>query len=106
MSYTWSVRGPRIKVRILEPELARSNSGIYLTADLVDKEDLQMGEVVAIGSTAYAAEDDAWVSVGDVVMFQRYQGKPITEDKELYRFLKDIDVIAVRQTLEEKEQCQ
>jgi chaperonin GroES len=103
MTKTWSVRGARIKIRILPDELEKTAGGIITTLGTDNKDDMEIGEVVELGNNAYLAEDVAWVKIGDVVMFQRYAGKPVKEGKELYRFLKDIDVIAVRHIIEETE---
>jgi co-chaperonin GroES (HSP10) len=98
--------GPRIKVKVAAPREERSAGGIIM--QLGDKEeDNETGIVVALGEYAYGNFKENWVDVGDIVLFQRYAGKPreeIEKDGSIgyYRILKDVDVIARLKT-EEKE---
>lgn len=90
--------GPRIKVKVQAPKENVSSGGIIL--DTKDKtEDNETGIVVKLGHLAYGNFDENWCDLGDIVLFQRYAGKP-REEIEIdgsigyYRILKDTDVIA------------
>lgn len=90
--------GPRIKVKVAAPKEERSAGGIVLSIEN-KSEDNETGVVVKLGHLAYGSFDDNWCDLGDVVLFQRYAGKPreeIEADGSIgyYRILKDTDVIA------------
>jgi co-chaperonin GroES (HSP10) len=92
--------GPRIKVKVSGPEEIKSSGGIILETAADNKtEDNELGIVVELGKYSYGNFEENWCDVGDVVLFQRYAGKPreeIQSDGSIgyYRILKDIDVIA------------
>ena len=96
--------GPRIKVKVKNPEEEVSSGGIII--QLKDKtEDNEIGLVVALGDLAYGNFQKNWCDLGDIVLFQRYAGKPreeIEADGSIgyYRILKDIDVIAKQKRVE------
>lgn len=98
------VVGPRIKVLVDAP--AEKKVGMIIT-ELGDREeDNETGIVVGLGDTAYGGFDKNWVDLGDKILFQRYAGKPREEfDKDgkivYYRILKDIDVIARFERIDE-----
>lgn len=96
MSFIYHVRGPRLKVKILDSMDHKSSGGIILSAT-VEKESIEIGEVLEIGDGAYMdiGDNSPWCKIGDKVLFQRYAGKNIEEGTSVIRFLKDIDIIAV-----------
>lgn len=75
----------------------KTESGIILgTGSQLDREALaQMyGVVVAMGSTCYADQPEAWCSVGDRVSFGKYSGLIYTGvDGKKYRMINDLDVV-------------
>lgn len=88
--------GPRIKIKIKAAE--QKSAGGILLATVNKGEDMEVGEVVELGHMAYQdlSNEIPWVKVGDKVLFQKYAGKiDPTDSDSLYRFLKDVDVIAV-----------
>jgi co-chaperonin GroES (HSP10) len=68
-----------------------------------DREQLAQirGTVVAMGSTAYADQKDAWCQVGDFITFGKYSGliyrENETKDKKEYRVINDLDVVATHE---------
>lgn len=83
----------------------KTSSGIILTANTADLETAsnELGEVKAIGSTAFEAFGglEAWgIEVGDFVLFAKHGGKRVAfpgyDEKELgiLRIINDEDVIA------------
>jgi co-chaperonin GroES (HSP10) len=56
-----------------------------------------IGELVAIGRTAWRAFDDGepWAKVGDKVHFAKYGGYVTEEDGVQYRVLNDEDITAI-----------
>ena len=63
-----------------------------------EREFQEVGTVVALGPTAYnmSHHGDPWVKVGDTVLYKKYDGKQLKDDKtgKLYRIINDEDVIA------------
>ena len=68
-----------------------------------DREQLAQirGTVVAMGTTAYADQKDAWCKVGDFITFGKYSGliyrENETKDKQEYRIINDLDVVATHE---------
>ena len=85
--------GPRIKIKVLDGQNMVSSGGIII--DLGDaQENMEFGEIVDLGHMAYGDQEE-WVKIGDHVLFQKYAGKLVKEpDGHLYRYLRDIDIIA------------
>ena len=91
--------GHRVLIKVKNTE-KKSQGGIILTEKTRERETAGAveGTVVALGPTAY--EDftgEPWVSVGDQVMFRRYEGVVIMEDDEeiVYRVVNDDDIYAI-----------
>ncbi len=86
--------GPRILIKPLAKE-ERSTGGIILDTGTMDKENLELAEVIELGPLAYADDENGpWVNQKDLILFQRYAGKKIEYKGTVYRILADHDVIA------------
>ena len=63
-----------------------------------EREFQEVGTVVALGPSAYnmSHHGDPWVKVGDTVLYKKYEGKQLKDDKtgKLYRIINDEDVMA------------
>lgn len=104
------VKGSRLKIEVSTPKDKVSKGGIIMATDIKGQEDQEVGEVVQKGHLAYAnfEQTGAWCEIGDTVLFQRYAGKPREEIDEngtprYYRIIKDIDVIAVIEDIDNLE---
>jgi co-chaperonin GroES (HSP10) len=68
-----------------------------------DREQLAQirGTVVAMGTTAYSDQKDAWCKVGDFITFGKYSGLIYkgeeTKDGKEYRVINDLDVVATHE---------
>lgn len=89
--------GTRILIKPIQQE-EKSKGGIILSPGTDEKEALELAEVVELGPLAYkdVGDNTPWCKPGDVILFQRYAGKKIEDGGIVYRILKDIDVIALR----------
>lgn len=92
--------GYRILVRI--PRLdSKMKSGLYRPDSSRSLEETAscLGEVVAIGETAYQDNEkfpgDPWCQVGDVIMMRAYSGTRFKIDDQEYRLINDDTVEAV-----------
>ena len=90
--------GHRVLVKPLKLE-EKSRGGILLAHDERKEKAQIIGEVIAIGPTAWKAFDDGepWCQVGDKVYFAQYGGyliRDMVTDEE-FRLLNDEDVCAV-----------
>ena len=60
-----------------------------------------VGVVVAMGTTAYKDQPDAWCKVGDKITFGKYSGLMYkdkdTKDGLEYRVINDLDVVAIHE---------
>ena len=81
-----------------------SESGIIISVgQQKDREQLAQirGTVVAMGTTAYADQKDAWCKVGDFITFGKYSGliyrENETKDNKEYRVINDLDVVATHE---------
>jgi len=74
--------GDRIAVKYVETE-EKTESGIVLP-DTAKKEKPQQGEVVAVGKGCYDEKENIELSVGDMVVFDKFSGTEVTVDKEDY----------------------
>ncbi len=101
MNDTFKPVGPRIKVEVEPPKESKTAGGIIMVSENRTVEDGETGVVVELGHCAYGNFSTPWCNIGDIVLFQRYGGKPREETSpdgsiKYYRILKDIDVIAVK----------
>ena len=85
--------GDRIAVKYVETE-EKTESGIVLP-DTAKKEKPQQGEVVAVGKGCYDEKENIELSVGDMVVFDKFSGTEVTVDKEDYIIVSLEDVLAV-----------
>ena len=85
--------GDRIAVQYVETE-EKTESGIVLP-DTAKKEKPQQGEVVAVGNGCYDDEENIEISMGDMVVFDKFSGTEVTVDKEDYIIVSLEDVLAV-----------
>lgn len=54
------------------------------------------GLVVALGTTAFADQDEPWCKVGDRIIIGKYSGLIYQgTDEQSYRVINDLDVVAV-----------
>jgi len=76
----------------------KSRGGIIIKADVEDRDNLELAEVIELGHHAYKGLEDEtpWVKPGDMILFQRYAGKQVEYLGQVYRIIKDVDVIAIR----------
>lgn len=97
------VKGARLKLKVQRAEEEKSKGGIFLAPATTSVVDQRYGEVVEIGHTAYKGllDETPWVKVGDTVLFPRYAGADIPEGNDFFRFIKDVDVIAVVEKTED-----
>jgi len=74
-----------------------SAGGIVIPKDILNKERkaIEIGTVVAIGSTAFEAfdGDKDTLKIGDRVIIARYSGKEIDDDGEKFIVLNDDDIL-------------
>ena len=75
---------------VVKPEDAeeKTQSGIYLPNGA--KEKPQVGEVLAIGSS-----DEIEVKIGNKVLYQKFSGTKIEEDKQELLILDQADILAI-----------
>ncbi len=86
--------GDRIAVKYVETE-EKTESGIVLP-DTAKEEKPQQGEVIAVGKGCYDDEDDDLeISVGDMVVFDKFAGTEVTVDGEDFIIVSLDDVLAV-----------
>ena len=85
--------GDRIAVKYVETE-EKTESGIVLP-DTAKKEKPQQGEVVAVGKGCYDEKENIELSVGDMVVFDKFSGTEVTVDNEDYIIVSLEDVLAV-----------
>ena len=81
----------------------KSKGGIYIPEQVLDREKAgnYEGEVIAIGPTAFMAEDKEMldnVKVGDKIIWPRYAGflHPPGEEPE-FAIISDVDILAVNE---------
>ena len=78
-----------------------TSSGIVITRSTVDKEQQAQvrGTVVEVGEYAYQEYASPWCKKGDRVLYQRYAGMRIPDDKGGYLedllLLNDLDLTAI-----------
>lgn len=95
--------GNYLLVRVEDVKETYGESKIVIAANVVDREQkgAGLGYVVAIGPGAWSdCEEGAWCSVGDRVVFQRYEGvvPPIEGlDSGKFRIIPDNKVLGVIQ---------
>lgn len=92
--------GPRVLVKF-KPVETRTASGIFLAVDEQRQATAATeGEIVGVGSMAWADFHSPWAAVGDEVLFAKYAGKTYQdpETKEWYALLNDTDIIGVKLT--------
>lgn len=93
---------PTMNVVVVEVEKAEEKTvgGIIVPADSREREQYgkDSGVVVSYGESAFKYDNgDYWDNkpdVGDLVMFDKYDGK--TRDKGQYRLLVDSDILAIK----------
>jgi co-chaperonin GroES (HSP10) len=96
--------GHRVLIKVEKTE-EKTESGIILPQQTTDQMNLssEVGEVVAIGSTAFDAFDpgNRWgIEVGQKVLFVRQGGKIVPNRltrgvDDIYRIVNDEDIIAI-----------
>lgn len=95
--------GHRVMVRIEKPE-EKTKGGIIIVPDTLERMEKfgEIGEVVAIGKTAFHDYGGDWgVRVGMKVFFTRQGGKLVTreliseDDNAEYRVINDEDIIGM-----------
>jgi chaperonin GroES len=92
--------GHRVLVKVEDAEEV-TKGGIVIPKTIADKntEANIIGELVAIGDTAWKAFDDGvpWAKIGDRVAFAKYGGFIIADPDtgEQFRLLNDEDITAV-----------
>jgi chaperonin GroES len=91
--------GHRVLVKPVEIK-NKTEGGLWKPEQTVDLEKggVDKGTVMALGSTAYMADQlggEPWVKVGDKVVWARYAGKPVEDsDGTLYHLINDEDILA------------
>ena len=90
-------RGHRILVLPDEVETKTKSGIITSTGTQVMRDELAQvdGIVVAMGSTCFSDQPEAWCQVGDRIIFGKYSGLFRTgNDEKTYRIINDLDVVA------------
>lgn len=90
-------KGHRILVLPDEIETTTKSGIITATGTQVFREELAQvdGVVVAMGSTCYSDQPEAWCKVGERVVFGKYSGIiRHGKDGKKYRVINDLDVVA------------
>jgi chaperonin GroES len=90
--------GHRVLVKVEKPE-ETTKGGIVLIDQVRQAEQraAEIGTVVAIGPTAWAAEGLGgifWADVGDKVYFAKYAGKWVGDKDDELLILNDVDLMA------------
>lgn len=88
--------GYRVLVKV--PKTAKySAGGIELVEQTRDKEQLEaeIGEVVALGPTAFESLGGAWCKPGDKILFAKFSGKFIPKTEKEFLMINDEDVMGV-----------
>lgn len=105
MNHRIEPAGHRVLLKVVKPE-EKTAGGLYLPKSAAEKLEAssEVGEVCAIGSTAFLAFDpqDRWgIEVGQKVFFVRQGGKvipsldPTEVAKDMYRIVNDEDIIGI-----------
>ena len=87
--------GDRVVVKVKDEE-EKTVGGIVLASNA--KEKPTQGEVVAVGSGAYADNGEKLpmtVKTGDVVLYDKYSGTNVEYEGEKYLVLRESDLLAV-----------
>ena len=79
--------GDRILIKLVEPR-QQTASGIYLPD--TSREGPREGEIVAIGEGSTLAEK---LTVGDVVLYQKFSGTEIKQEDGTYVLLAENDIL-------------
>lgn len=90
--------GYRLLLKV--PKAAKySPGGIELIDKTRDNEQLEaeIGEVVAIGPTAFDTLGGPWCKVGDKILFAKYAGKFVPKTEREYLMINDEDVMGVEE---------
>lgn len=90
----WQPAGHRVLIKPKEIQEV-SQGGIIMASDIIEKEDFEVAEVVALGPTAFKEFGEAWCKVGDIVLFPKFSGKLMPNSKDCLRVINDEHVIAV-----------
>ena len=85
--------GDRLAVKYVETE-EKTESGIVLP-DTAKEEKPQQGEVVAIGNGCYEEDEEVEISIGDMVVFDKFSGTEVNVDDEEFVIVSIDDVLAV-----------
>src|SRR4030042_5394959 len=96
-------KGHKILIRVDKIEETTTH-GIILHSETTRKEQLaeNRGTVIALGSTAYYDETEAWCTEQDRVLFAKYAGLLYQgKDGLEYRVINDRDIVAVVDKMEE-----
>lgn len=98
--------GHRILVKQLNLEVvddvvkSARKAGLIIESDEQKRrqEGMDMGEVIAIGPTAFKDFGGvAWCQVGDIIAFAKYSGKAVQDQvtKDLYQVINDEDAVCI-----------
>ena len=87
--------GDRVVVKKVEPEEAKTASGLYLPESA--KETPEYAEVVAVGPGGMIDGNEVTmeVKVGDRVIASKYAGTEVKLDDEEYSILRQSDILAL-----------
>jgi co-chaperonin GroES (HSP10) len=93
---------PLLHTILIKPDTVeeRTESGIYIARELIDKERkaVEYGTVVRVGQRAFLDYgcDPTLLKEGDRVSFARYSGKAVKDkDGTEYLLVNDIDILAI-----------
>lgn len=90
-----SIKPLKNKVAVKYFEEEEKDKRWHSTSRYSKREKPQMGEIVAVGSECCNEDGEAYVKVGDKVVFDKYAGTKVNIDETEYIILSIDDVLAV-----------